>query len=135
MLRVGGATFALVSAPLVCACTTAALAFRATPATLLLAETLRKVTAYSLAKPARELLFTKVSSDARYKAKLVLDTVVQRGGDAIGAAVFSLLGALRIRWNCRSPEQGARRGNTCARAAWVSCGMRASLQGAVHDAS
>ena len=60
---------------------------------LMLVETLRKVTMYSFAKPARELLFTQLSSDVKYKAKLVLDTVVQRSGDAIGAAIFSMLGA------------------------------------------
>lgn len=106
MLRFGGATTALVSVPLVCTCSTAALAVRATPAMLLLAETLRKVTAYSLAKPARELLFTKVSMDARYKAKLVLDTVVQRCGDALGAAVFSLLGAPPKQERSRSFREG-----------------------------
>lgn len=36
---------------------------------------------FSLAKPARETLYTRVDREARYKAKAVIDTVVYRGGD------------------------------------------------------
>lgn len=36
---------------------------------------------FSLAKPARETLYTRVGREARYKAKAVIDTVVYRGGD------------------------------------------------------
>ncbi|MDR2871803.1 MAG: MFS transporter [Xanthomonadaceae bacterium] len=36
---------------------------------------------FSLAKPARETIYTRVSREARYKAKAAIDTVVYRGGD------------------------------------------------------
>jgi len=36
---------------------------------------------FSLAKPGRETLYTRVDREARYKAKAVIDTVVYRGGD------------------------------------------------------
>lgn len=85
---------ALVSVPLTCFFSTVVLAMQPVPVVLLLAETARKVVAYSFAKPAREMLFTQLSSDVKYKSKLVLDTVVQRGGDALGAALFSLLGTM-----------------------------------------
>ena len=85
---------ALVSVPLTCFFSTVVLALQPVPVVLLLAETARKVVSYSFAKPAREMLFTQLSSDVKYKSKLVLDTVVQRGGDALGAALFSLLGAI-----------------------------------------
>jgi hypothetical protein len=84
---------ALVSVPLTCSVSTAVLALHPVPVVLLLAETARKVVSYSFAKPAREMLFTQLSEDVKYKSKLVLDTVVQRGGDALGAALFSVLGA------------------------------------------
>ena len=87
---------ALVSVPLTCFFSTVVLAMQPVPVVLLLAETARKVVAYSFAKPAREMLFTQLSSDVKYKSKLVLDTVVQRGGDALGAALFSLLGTMPI---------------------------------------
>lgn len=41
---------------------------------------LRKILSYSLARPARESLFTVVSREEKYKAKIFLDTVVQVGG-------------------------------------------------------
>jgi ATP/ADP translocase len=72
---------------------TLCLATGPTPAGVLLTETLRKVTSYGLAKPARELLFAHVSAEAKYKSKLVLDVVVQRMGDTMGAATFAFLGA------------------------------------------
>jgi ATP:ADP antiporter, AAA family len=88
---------ALVSVPLTCFLSTVILALQPVPVVLLLAETARKVVSYSFAKPAREMLFTQLSSDVKYKSKLVLDTVVQRGGDALGAALFSLLGT-HLEW-------------------------------------
>jgi AAA family ATP:ADP antiporter len=38
------------------------------------------------------VLFTVVSRDEKYSAKLVIDTVVQRLGDALAAAAFQILG-------------------------------------------
>jgi ATP:ADP antiporter, AAA family len=43
----------------------------------------RRVGEYALAKPAREVLFTVVSREEKYKAKNFIDTAVSRGGDAI----------------------------------------------------
>ena len=36
---------------------------------------------FSLAKPGRETLYTRVDRESRYKAKAVIDTVIYRGGD------------------------------------------------------
>ena len=36
---------------------------------------------FSLAKPGRETIYTRVDRESRYKAKAVIDTVVYRGGD------------------------------------------------------
>jgi AAA family ATP:ADP antiporter len=38
------------------------------------------------------VLFTVVSREEKYSAKLVIDTVIQRLGDALAAAVFQVLG-------------------------------------------
>jgi AAA family ATP:ADP antiporter len=43
----------------------------------------RRVGEYALAKPAREVLFTVVSREEKYKAKSFIDTTVSRGGDAM----------------------------------------------------
>jgi len=43
------------------------------------AEVARKIVSYSLARPARESLFTVVSRREKYAAKIFMDTVVQVG--------------------------------------------------------
>jgi len=47
---------------------------------------------YGIANPAREVLFTSVNREDRYKAKSFIDTIVRRGGDS---AVGSTYRALR----------------------------------------
>lgn len=55
---------------------------------------IRKVVQYSLARPTREMLFTVLSREEKYSAKITLDTVVQRVGDAAAAALFEVVGEL-----------------------------------------
>ena len=43
----------------------------------------RRVGEYALIRPGREMLFTAVDAQTKYKAKNAIDTVVYRGGDAI----------------------------------------------------
>lgn len=43
---------------------------------------IRRIGEYAIAKPAREVLFTVVSREEKYKAKNFIDTAVSRGGDA-----------------------------------------------------
>ncbi|KAA6417728.1 MAG: hypothetical protein FRX49_12314 [Trebouxia sp. A1-2] len=49
---------------------------------------------YSLARPAREILYTVISTEEKYKAKVCIDTIILRMGDSIGAAFFRLLDSL-----------------------------------------
>lgn len=49
---------------------------------------------FSLAKPARETLYTQVEREARYKAKAAIDTVVYRGGDLAFVWLHKLLTGL-----------------------------------------
>lgn len=44
-------------------------------------QVIRRVAEYAVAKPTREMLFTVVDQESRYKAKNVIDTVVYRFGD------------------------------------------------------
>ena len=73
-------------------------ALGATPvlAVLVVFQVLRRAGNYALARPARETLFTIVNLDQKYKAKSFIDTFVYRGGDALGAAVFKLLGTVGL---------------------------------------
>ncbi|MEO6023416.1 MAG: MFS transporter [Burkholderiales bacterium] len=51
----------------------------------------RRVAEYAVARPVREILFTVVSREEKYKAKNFIDTVVYRSGDALSGWISSLL--------------------------------------------
>jgi AAA family ATP:ADP antiporter len=46
---------------------------------------------YSITRPGREMLYTNVSREDRFKTKQVIDIVVYRGGDVLSGWVFALL--------------------------------------------
>jgi ATP:ADP antiporter, AAA family len=48
-------------------------------------QVLRRAGDYAVARPSRELLFTVVTREDRYKAKSFIDTIVYRTGDQVGA--------------------------------------------------
>lgn len=68
-----------------------ALAFAPMVMVLLLIQIIRRVGNYAITRPARELLFTQVTKDERFKAKPVIDVVVYRGGDAVSGNLFAVL--------------------------------------------
>jgi len=57
-------------------------------------QVLRRAGNYAVSRPAREMLFTVVEREERYKAKNVIDTLVYRGGDAASAWLYTGLAAL-----------------------------------------
>jgi ATP:ADP antiporter, AAA family len=59
-------------------------------------QVLRRAGNFAIARPTREILFTVVPREDRYKAKSFIDTVVYRVGDQIGAWSFALLTALGL---------------------------------------
>lgn len=54
--------------------------------------TLRRAGNFAVARPAREVLFTVVSREDKYKAKNFIDTFIYRAGDQIGAWSSPALG-------------------------------------------
>ena len=56
-------------------------------------QIIRRAGNYAITKPGREMLFTMVSNEARYKAKPVIDIVIYRGGDMVTAWFYTLLTA------------------------------------------
>jgi ATP:ADP antiporter, AAA family len=54
-------------------------------------QIVRRVAEYAVAKPTREMLFTVVDQESRYKAKNVIDTVVYRFGDFSSAWVSAMI--------------------------------------------
>ena len=59
-------------------------------------ESLRGAAHYGLERPSREVLFTTVSREEKYKAKSFIDTVVYRGGDVVGGWLEGGLSALGL---------------------------------------
>jgi AAA family ATP:ADP antiporter len=55
---------------------------------------MRRVGEYALSKPAREVLFTVVSREEKYKAKNFIDTAISRAGDASTAWLVTGVKAL-----------------------------------------
>jgi AAA family ATP:ADP antiporter len=67
------------------------LALAPTFAVFALVMVVRRAGEYALARPGREMLFTVVPAEAKYKAKNVIDTAVYRGADAVaGWAKFAI---------------------------------------------
>jgi AAA family ATP:ADP antiporter len=67
------------------------LAFAPTITVLLALQVFRRGGNYGLTRPAREMLYTHVTQEERFKAKPVVDIVVYRGGDAVSGSLFALL--------------------------------------------
>jgi ATP:ADP antiporter, AAA family len=80
-----GVTFCLMLMPLVSLFAFGALALLPTLAVIIIIGILRRAMEYAVTRPSREVLFTVVSREERYKAKNVIDTVVNRGGDALSS--------------------------------------------------
>jgi len=51
----------------------------------------RRVGNYAITRPSREMLFTVLNRETRFKAKPVIDVVIYRGGDVLTAWLFTLL--------------------------------------------
>jgi AAA family ATP:ADP antiporter len=59
-------------------------------------QVLRRAGNYAVMKPAREMLFTVLDPQQKYKAKNLIDTVVYRGGDALAGWAFAGLTQLGL---------------------------------------
>jgi AAA family ATP:ADP antiporter len=67
------------------------LAFAPVLTMLLALQIFRRGGNYGLTRPSREMLYTKVTREERFKAKPVIDIVVYRGGDAVSGTLFAFL--------------------------------------------
>jgi len=67
-----------------------------TLAVLVAFQVLRRSADYAVARPAREMLFTVLGREAKYKSKNFIDTVVFRGGDTVSGWVYAALKGLGL---------------------------------------
>jgi AAA family ATP:ADP antiporter len=91
-LRMLGVGIALALLPAVTLAGFAALRVAPVLTVLVVCQVARRTLDYALAKPAREVLFTVVQPEDKYKAKSFIDTFVYRSGDAIAAVGFEGIG-------------------------------------------
>jgi AAA family ATP:ADP antiporter len=91
-----GVTSALVLVPAVMAVAFVAIAASPVVFVLLSVQVVRRVSEYAVARPGREMLFTVVDQESKYKAKNVIDTVIYRFGDFSAAWVTAGLTGLGL---------------------------------------
>jgi ATP:ADP antiporter, AAA family len=72
------------------------LAMTPTIAVLVVYQVLRRAGNFAFARPTREVLFTVVPREDKYKAKSFIDTVIYRTGDQVGAWSYAALGFLGL---------------------------------------
>ncbi|MCR5877945.1 NTP/NDP exchange transporter [Phenylobacterium sp. J367] len=89
-----GVTVLLTAVPIATVFAFGALAAVYTFPVLAVAMVVRRVGEYALVRPGREMLFTTVDNETKYKAKNAIDTVVYRGGDVASAWLNTALTAL-----------------------------------------
>jgi AAA family ATP:ADP antiporter len=87
-----GLTLAIL--PLISALGFGLLAVAPTIASVVVFGVLRRAGNFAIARPVREVLFTVLPREDRYKAKAFIDTVVYRLGDQVGAWSYGLVAFL-----------------------------------------
>src|SRR6476646_5133488 len=85
LLKWFGVAFTLVSLPIVSLVGFAAMGVAASLAMLAMFQVARRAAAYALMRPSREILFTVLRREDKYKVKSVTDTLGYRTGDQLGA--------------------------------------------------
>lgn len=94
VLRWIGVALTLAFLPLLSVFGFGALALTPTIAVLIAYQVIRRAGNFAFARPSREVLFTVVPREDKYKAKSFIDTVVYRFGDQLGAWSYAGLGLL-----------------------------------------
>ena len=87
----GGLKLALGFVPLLLIASLVLLALLPVGAVLLGTQVFRRAVDYGLFKPTREMLFTVLSPESKFKSKSLIDTLLQRGGDSAGQATYPLI--------------------------------------------
>jgi AAA family ATP:ADP antiporter len=94
MLHWLGVAVTLAVLPLVSMIGFGTLALIPTIAVLVVYQVIRRAGNFAFARPTREVLFTVVPREDKYKAKSFIDTVIYRLGDQVGAWSYAGLGLL-----------------------------------------
>lgn len=96
MMKYLGILPVLAMLPLLSSVSFAMLAIYPTVAIFVIIQVTRRVSNFAFTRPAREVLFTRLNREDRYKAKNVIDTVIYRTGDQIGSWSYAGLNTLSL---------------------------------------
>jgi AAA family ATP:ADP antiporter len=89
IIRRFGLVLVLIALPLVSGAALVAVGAMPILGVIVAVSVIKRAINFALSRPAREVLFTDVSDEEKYKGKNVVDTVVYRGGDAVAGWAFS----------------------------------------------
>ena len=86
-----GIALSLAVLPLICIFGFIAVGIAPTLLTIAVVQVLRRTGNYAVSRPCREMLYTVLPRDAKYKAKNFIDTFIYRLGDQVGAWSYDRL--------------------------------------------
>jgi ATP:ADP antiporter, AAA family len=103
LTRRGNVALSLSAMPALIGVSFIALAMFPLGSVLLVTQVLRRAADYGLGKPPREMLFTVLTPESKFKSKSLIDTVLQRGADSAAQWLYVLIasvGLASIAWTC-----------------------------------
>ncbi len=103
LTRRGSVALSLSAMPALIGASFIVLAMFPVGSVLLVTQVLRRAADYGLGKPPREMLFTVLNPESKFKSKSLIDTVLQRGADSAAQWLYVLIagiGLVGIAWFC-----------------------------------
>ena len=88
LTRRGSVAWSLSAMPVLLGGSFIALAMFPVGGVLLVTQVIRRAADYGLGKAPREMLFTVLNSESKFKSKSLIDTVLQRGADTAGQWLY-----------------------------------------------
>jgi ATP:ADP antiporter, AAA family len=96
IVRFIGIAMALAWLPLVCVIGFFGLGLAPTLGVIAAFQIIRRASNYAVTRPCREMLYTVLPRETKYKAKNFIDTFVYRAGDQVGAWSYAAMGWLGL---------------------------------------
>jgi len=103
LTRRGSVALSLSAMPILLGASFVVLALSPLGGVLLVTQVIRRAADYGLGKPPREMLFTVLNPESKFKSKSLIDTVLQRGSDLMSQWLYLAvagLGLAGIAWVC-----------------------------------
>lgn len=92
----GGLRAALGLVPVILIGSLVLLALMPVGIVLIVTQVIRRAVDYGLFKPSREMLFTILNPESKFKSKSLIDTLLQRGGDSLSQLTYPLVAGLGL---------------------------------------